>query len=209
MHSKKSRAKILSNIQKPLNAFEILDLNIPGEEIFPNIGDSYQYFKESFTKIDGKLIECRDLSDALKLLKAEINERDIRNVFSLEEEFKEDLEDHCEFDKNKISDYSSIQATIIKCEALIARTGSILVSSQSKTGRRLNIIPDLSIVIAYQDQLFNEIEEALAFLNSKYKDHRPSMVSMISGPSRTADIEKTLVLGAHGPKEILLFLINN
>jgi L-lactate dehydrogenase complex protein LldG len=44
-------------------------------------------------------------------------------------------------------------------------------------------------------------------VQERYGDQLPSMISMISGPSRTADIEKTLVLGAHGPKELVLFLV--
>jgi L-lactate dehydrogenase complex protein LldG len=42
----------------------------------------------------------------------------------------------------------------------------------------------------------------------KYNSNLPSMISIASGPSRTADIEKTLVLGAHGPKEVYLFFID-
>jgi L-lactate dehydrogenase complex protein LldG len=47
-------------------------------------------------------------------------------------------------------------------------------------------------------------------MQDKYNtDVFPSMVSLTTGPSRTADIEKTLVLGAHGPKEIILFFIDD
>jgi L-lactate dehydrogenase complex protein LldG len=46
-------------------------------------------------------------------------------------------------------------------------------------------------------------------VQTKYPTLLPSMINMITGPSRTADIEKTLVLGAHGPKELMLFLIED
>jgi L-lactate dehydrogenase complex protein LldG len=49
----------------------------------------------------------------------------------------------------------------------------------------------------------------LAFVQKKYGDKLPSMISLVTGASRTADIEKTLVLGAHGPKELVLFLIDD
>ena len=46
-------------------------------------------------------------------------------------------------------------------------------------------------------------------MKKKYPDNYPSMISLITGPSRTADIEKTLVMGAHGPKELYVFLIED
>jgi L-lactate dehydrogenase complex protein LldG len=49
----------------------------------------------------------------------------------------------------------------------------------------------------------------MAFITKKYGNKLPSMISMITGASRTADIEKTLVMGAHGPKELVLFLIDD
>jgi L-lactate dehydrogenase complex protein LldG len=63
------------------------------------------------------------------------------------------------------------------------------------------------IVVAYTSQLVHDIKDGLQLVQDKYGDRLPSMISLISGPSRTADIEKTLVLGAHGPKELILFLV--
>jgi L-lactate dehydrogenase complex protein LldG len=45
-------------------------------------------------------------------------------------------------------------------------------------------------------------------LKEKYNNEIPSMISLTTGPSRTADIEKTLVVGVHGPKEVFVFLID-
>jgi L-lactate dehydrogenase complex protein LldG len=52
-----------------------------------------------------------------------------------------------------------------------------------------------------------DIEEGLQTLKEKYSDKFPSLVTLATGPSRTADIEKTLVVGIHGPKEVYLFLV--
>jgi L-lactate dehydrogenase complex protein LldG len=55
-----------------------------------------------------------------------------------------------------------------------------------------------------------DIGDALQLLQGKYgADKLPSMFSLATGPSRTADIEKTLVLGAHGPRSITLFLLDD
>ena len=52
-------------------------------------------------------------------------------------------------------------------------------------------------------------DNAIQFMNEKYQGQLPSLMSVVAGPSRTADIEKTLVLGAHGPRELFLFLIDD
>ena len=102
--------------------------------------------------------------------------------------------------------FDAMQAGITGCEFLVARTGSVLVSSASQSGRQLNVFPPVHIMLAHVSQLVSYLDEALVAVQQKYGDHLPSIVSTITGPSRTADIEKTLVLGAHGPKEFIVFL---
>ena len=97
--------------------------------------------------------------------------------------------------------------TLVEC--LIARTGTILLSSRLDAGRSLSIFPPVHIVVAYTSQLMYDMKEALAMLMQKYDGAIPSMINLATGPSRTADIEKTLVLGAHGPKEVYVFLIDD
>ena len=65
------------------------------------------------------------------------------------------------------------------------------------------------ICIAYSSQLIYDIKEALEFIKTKYQNGLPSLISFATGPSRTADIEKTLVVGVHGPKEVYCFLVDD
>jgi L-lactate dehydrogenase complex protein LldG len=64
-------------------------------------------------------------------------------------------------------------------------------------------------VVAFAHQIVPEFIDAFDVIRERYQGEMPSMISTITGPSRTADIEKTLVLGAHGPKEIVLFLLQD
>jgi len=105
--------------------------------------------------------------------------------------------------------YSSMEAAITECEFLVARTGSILISSASYGGRQLNIFPPIHIVVAKRSQLRAYVTDALIAVQEKYSGNLPSLLSVISGPSRTADIEKTLVMGAHGPRELYVFIAEN
>ena len=108
-------------------------------------------------------------------------------------------------DKN----FEQVEVGFTICEMMVARTGSILVSSAKASGRRLTIYPPHHVVIAAASQIVADIDDAFKALKRLYPEHLPSMVSMITGPSRTADIEKTLVLGAHGPKRLTLFLLDD
>jgi L-lactate dehydrogenase complex protein LldG len=63
------------------------------------------------------------------------------------------------------------------------------------------------ICIAWTDQLVYDIKDGLQLIKEKYGNSLPSVISLATGPSRTADIEKTLVVGVHGPREVYLFLI--
>ena len=61
--------------------------------------------------------------------------------------------------------------------------------------------------IAFTHQLVHDIKDALEATREKYGANFPSLLTLATGPSRTADIEKTLVVGVHGPKEVYLFLV--
>ena len=111
--------------------------------------------------------------------------------------------------KSSVEEFLPQKIGVTACEFLISRLGSIMISSASSSGRRMMGYPEIHIVIAYTSQLVPDIRTALRKLKIKYLNKLPSLISIISGPSRTADIEKTLVMGAHGPKEIYLFLIDD
>jgi L-lactate dehydrogenase complex protein LldG len=71
------------------------------------------------------------------------------------------------------------------------------------------VLPEIHIVVAYPDQLVPDLNNALKAIQNKYEDDLPSLISAITGPSRTADIEKTLIMGAHGPKDLFVFLVED
>jgi L-lactate dehydrogenase complex protein LldG len=72
----------------------------------------------------------------------------------------------------------------------------------------LHVFPETHIVVAHQNQVAVYLDEALGLLEKKYPNGLPSSITNITGPSRTADIEKTLVMGMHGPKNLYVLLAN-
>lgn len=97
---------------------------------------------------------------------------------------------------------------ITGCEALIGRTGSILLTSAQPDGRTAPVFYPVHVVFAYLNQIHFELADALKAIKAKYGTELPSMINVATGPSRTADIEKTLVVGVHGPREVYVALIN-
>lgn len=98
-------------------------------------------------------------------------------------------------------------AGVTTCEALISQTGSLLVSSATSGGRGLSILPHVHVVVATLDQIVPTLGDALHQARERHAGRLPSMLSFITGPSRTGDIERILVLGAHGPKELFVILV--
>ena len=108
------------------------------------------------------------------------------------------------FDVNELE---SSDAGITECDALVAQTGSVLVTNRSAGGRALSVLPPHHVVLARREQLLRDLPAAFELLKKKYAPNYPSMMSFITGPSRTGDIERILVLGAHGPKKLTIFCV--
>ncbi len=165
-------------------------------------------FAQEFTKVAGKFIYCENEDDLAQKLKYVIDKKNSSGgVFCFEQSLRPLLEDH-EIEFNDQADIpGNFDIGISFCECLVARLGSVVVSSRLLSGRRLNVLPEKHIIVAYTSQLVNDIKDAIAYLKEKYENRLPSSISLITGPSRTADIEKTLVMGAHGPKELFVLLV--
>lgn len=164
--------------------------------------DTAIVFAQEFTKLQGKFAFCtseRDLKDQLIKL---ISERNWAKVFYKEEKMSALLNGQPSF-----HDLAGCDVSITGCECLVARTGTIVMSSAQQSGRTTSVYAPVHICIAYSNQMMYDLSDAFSFLQQTYNNQIPSQITFASGPSRTADIEKTLVTGVHGPKEVYCFLV--
>jgi L-lactate dehydrogenase complex protein LldG len=83
-----------------------------------------------------------------------------------------------------------------------------MVSSAQSSGRGLPLFSPVHIVVAFPDQFVDDLKDAFSFLKLKYQDNQPSSTTFITGPSCTSDIGNETVIGAQGPSELYLFLID-
>lgn len=172
----------------------------------PPTDDLEIQFAEEFTRLLGKFAFCINEADLSKQLQELIIEKKWENIYCNEENLFHVISHSALYrvDKPTLSD---CDASITTCEYLIARTGTIVMST-AQTGRSISVYAPVHICIAYTNQLVYDIKEALQLLKEKYAGNIPSSITFATGPSRTADIEKTLVVGVHGPKEVYLFLVD-
>lgn len=110
-------------------------------------------------------------------------------------------------DQPPVDELERVPVGVTACEALIAQTGSVLVTNRGCGGRALSVLPPVHLVIATRDQLLEDMLAGFDLLKERYGDTPPSLISFITGASRTGDIERILVLGAHGPKRLVVWLL--
>lgn len=212
MEDSTSREKILKKvrdalIEKTEVPFSVLDQE---SSVYQEITEPLDVtFAESLVRIGGKFVYCESVDEFIGILKSFILEKDWGVLFCQDPHIHELLQSSGIPFEMKTEALTEARIGITRCEYLIARLGSVMVSSRQNPGRRIAGYPDTHLVLAYSSQLTPDLKQALAGIKKKYRDNYPSMISIITGPSRTADIEKTLVMGAHGPRELYVFLIDD
>jgi L-lactate dehydrogenase complex protein LldG len=179
------------------------------------IEERFSLFEKLSESLRTELIVCSDFADAatqitalaeagtwktLALHRGELIDTltpflpESLTLFPLQSDYDKDVFEACD-------------AGLTECELLVAQTGSVCVTSRNSGGRVLSVLPPHHLVIARKSQLVTDLTEAYASLAAKYRENYPSMISFITGPSRTGDIERILVLGAHGPKRLTILLL--
>jgi L-lactate dehydrogenase complex protein LldG len=163
-------------------------------------------FAEQFSKLQGKFIYCLNQQELAFQLNSLIRKQGWKKIYCRENKLLELTGD--QFSNNLTTDLAGCDVSITGCEALVARTGSIVMSAAQESGRTVSVYAPIHICIAITSQLVYDVKDALQLIKEKYGIGLPSLITFATGPSRTADIEKTLVVGVHGPKEVYLFLVD-
>jgi L-lactate dehydrogenase complex protein LldG len=166
--------------------------------------DTAVIFAERFSSVQGRFGFCSDKDELVMALQNLIRQQGWTKIFLDGGQLTPFLQDSIP----PYPDLSDCEAAITSCECLVARTGSIVLSAK-EGGRSSSIYCPVHVCIAFTHQLLPDLKDALLFLKNKYPAGLPSSISFATGPSRTADIEKTLVTGVHGPKEVYCFLVDS
>ena len=209
MNVSPSKENILKKIRKALS--QSTPLPFPKSEGSESVFQPAQQekeieFAEQFSKLQGRFVYCINQQELAFQLNSLVKKMDWQKVYCLED-------DLAKMAGSQLSDriiktgLADCDVSVTGCECLVARTGTIVMTSAQESGRSTSVYAPVHICIAYSDQLVYDIKDALQLVKDKYNNAIPSLITFATGPSRTADIEKTLVVGVHGPKEVYLFLV--
>ena len=102
--------------------------------------------------------------------------------------------------------FQEIDAAITSVRAGIATTGTLVIWPTPQEPRTLSLVPPVHIAVLDADRLYTSFEEVVR--KEAWQQGMPSNALLISGPSKTADIEQTLSYGIHGPTEVIVFLLS-
>ena len=165
-------------------------------------------FAERFKTLQGRFVFCLDHTELTDQLNKLAGHNQWQKIFCKDEPLKKKLAEN-NFNNYSYDDLATCDAAITTCEWLVARTGSIVMTAAGAGGRTVSVYAPIHICIAYRSQLVYDIKDVLQQAKEKYAGNLPSLITFATGPSRTADIEKTLVVGVHGPKEVYVFLVDD
>jgi len=188
-----------------------------GRPWLPDPGSSVEtrlaLLADNLAKLKAGLVRLPDMPSARSALAALALERGWRNVATHAHPDTRELaaglpcpswEVDTAFDKQRLE---ASDAGLTSCLSIVAQTGSILVTSAGDGGRALSILPHVHVVVGRVDQVTGDLADAFGQVRARHGGQLPSMLSFVTGPSRTGDIERILVLGAHGPRELILLLV--
>jgi L-lactate dehydrogenase complex protein LldG len=99
-------------------------------------------------------------------------------------------------------------AAVTPALAGIAETGTIALASGPDTPATLNFLPETHIVVIDERDLVGGFEELWAKARTAFGWEWPRTLNLVTGPSRSADIEQTMLMGAHGPKRLHIILVH-
>lgn len=162
--------------------------------VFKNIDDSITQIQSFIKKEKIKKILINDKNEISRsiyvnlkrttdLIIQAVSEINIKN-----KDIKEELKD--------------VDLGISYANFLIADTGSVVLTSSEDEPRLLSLLPEFNIVLSTSNEIIEKLEDAIDLIKTE------KCVTVITGPSRTADIEKVLITGVHGPKKLIVFIFD-
>lgn len=215
LKTSKAKENILSRIRKGLTGKQV-PMPFPEAEkdtscnLYTSSNLSIEEtFANAFIGLGGKFVFCDNEKELLENIYNLYESRGWKQLLCSDARLIQLLHNNkLEIATDALVAKETADACITDCETLVARTGSIIFSSRQHMGRTAPVFYPVHIVIAYSNQIVPDIEQAITLLKKRYGSELPSMINLNTGPSRTADIEKTLVVGVHGPGEVFCFYIN-
>jgi L-lactate dehydrogenase complex protein LldG len=213
-----SRDAILQRIHGELSKYPPVAAP-PVPEVWPRKSPTPAAMAEQFGKalveVQGDVVRCATMQDAQRRLAELVSQSGWTSIGAMNRPMVREVAGGLPASSMnwKMADWlparmAQLSASVIEPEALLADTGSCVIACPTPHDRLLCYLPPACVVVAKASQLHEHLPAAWATLAPRVAD--PAMQGefvIVTGPSRTADIEKILILGVHGPKRLVVLLV--
>ena len=166
-------------------------------------------FIDELERVAGKAQRARSEEHALELILEILGSHQARTValakFSLTQQLERKLRE-AEYELVTDREIARADVGISGAELAVAETGSLLIGHDG-ISELVAALPPVHIALIYSNQIVATLDDAFAFCQSEL-ERAPKDFFFVTGPSRTADIELTPVIGVHGPQELLVIVIS-
>lgn len=205
-----------SNIFKRLAAAGLDGVKIDSSEMqvaLDTSSPSKALFIEKMQASHAEIVEC-NVDNLKQTLAGVIQQKQIQSCLISERTDWLESQDVCQtkflYFPDKIEDFKQelfedIEASVTTSRASIAETGSIILWPDAVEPRSMSLVPPIHMVIVEEQYLHHTFASVMQQQN--WKADLPTNVLLVSGPSKTADIQQTLAYGAHGPRELIVLLV--
>ncbi len=179
------------------------------EEMISKLSQNLQSAKaETYVLSDAELIDW---------LNAELPKRGINNLLmgaNIAKQISKDINDEIEvlkyddpYESWSEKLFNETDASITTTIGAIAESGSIVLHPTPEEPRLMSLVPDIHIALVYEDTIYETFNQIIT--NQYWAKNMPTNALLISGPSKTADIEQVLAYGVHGPKELIVLILTS
>ncbi|MGB0895276.1 MAG: LutC/YkgG family protein [Parashewanella sp.] len=213
--SSQSKSSILAKLKAQVAGADYSKLPVETAYEYPELNHKQQLelFTQNLTANHAQIIKTA-ADDIGKVVIAELNKRQInRLLVGTNSDFKDQFDGQLEvqeydfnLQQNKPYLFNEVPASLSTSLCSIAQTGTIVLWPDEHEPRSLSLVPPLHFVIVDAQKLYPSFSDVL--IQQQWQQNMPTNIVFISGPSKTADIQQTLAYGAHGPKELVVLLIN-
>ena len=190
-------------------------------EIWPleglTVDEQANRFRTNLEAVAGEVVFCKDSTEAIDRITELLTVTASRRLAILDRPLSRTVAERLDGKELTFAPSNAIEASaeslaaldaaIVSPELLLCDTGSCLFSAPTAFDRLITYITPLSIIVASRSLLRENLPQAWKELKPKLETAQTGEFVIVTGPSRTADIEKILILGVHGPKRLVVFLV--
>jgi L-lactate dehydrogenase complex protein LldG len=192
-------------------------------------GSPVNKFREEFERVNGEMRVCPNGPSAVEFISSFIERESFQTVavsrhricehLNLVESLSvmlpqlrlltEDIDSENPYERARLKEQmAKVSLSITGIEYLIAETGTLVALAHPAASRQISLLPEVHMVLATPDQIRPNLAVLFEEIQAKYGASLPgSAMTLITGPSRTADIEKVLIKGVHGPTRLVVVVM--